>query len=82
MTILSKSVFKHTDDHVEVFICLGGDWMGFSIAWRWMKWTKVKMRLNLIGSDIKKELFENLNAEKGINEITIYNIVDDTLKKY
>ena len=56
--------------------------MGFSIAWRWMKWTKVKMRLNLIGSDIKKELFENLNAEKGINEITIYNIVDDTLKKY
>lgn len=81
-TIISKYGFKQNADPVEVFICLGGDWMGFSIAWRWMKWTKVKMRLNLIGLDIKKELFENLNAEKGINEITIYNIVDDTLKKY
>ena len=56
--------------------------MGFSIAWRWMKWTNIKMRLNLIGTDIEKELFESINTQKDVNEIAIYNIVDDTLKKY
>ncbi len=79
---ISKSGFKHTADSIEVFICLGGDWMGFSIAWRWMKWTNIKMRLNLIGTDIEKELFESINTQKDVNEIAIYNIVDDTLKKY
>ena len=79
---ISKSGFKHTDDPVEVFICLGGDWMGFSIAWRWMTWANIKMKLNLIGTDIEKELFENISTQKFVNEIAIYNIVDDTLKKY
>lgn len=56
--------------------------MGFSIAWRWIKWTNVKMSLILIGTDIERELFENINAQNDTNEIAIYNIIDDTLKRY
>lgn len=40
------------------------------------------MKLNLIGTDIEKELFENISTQKFVNEIAIYNIVDDPLKKY
>lgn len=79
---LSKYGYEQDAHPIEAFICLGGDWMGFSIAWRWMKWTNIRMKLNLIGTDIEKELFENINTQKGVNEIVIYNIVDDTLKKY
>lgn len=81
--IISKYGFKNKcADPIEVFICLGGDWMGFSIAWRWIKWTNVKMSLILIGTDIERELFENINAQNDTNEIAIYNIIDDTLKRY
>lgn len=77
---LSKYGIDFNTDPIEVFICLGGDWLGFSIAWKWARWKSNKMRINLIGTNIQKELFENIEGKEGINEIKVYNIVDDSLK--
>lgn len=42
------------------------------------------MKINLIGTNIQKELFENIDGKEDIkediNEIKVYNIVDDSLK--
>mgnify|MGYP002672699257 FL=1 len=57
---------------ITLFICLGGDWLGFSTAWKWLSWTKIALDINLIGTDINK----NLLRDKGKNRINIYNIND------
>lgn len=57
---------------ITLFICLGGDWLGFSTAWKWLSWTEIALDINLIGTDINK----NLLRDKGKNSINIYNIND------
>ena len=53
-----------------LFICLGGDWLGFSTAWRWLSWTKIVLKINLVGIKINKELL----TDRGENHIYVENI--------
>ena len=76
---IEKSKLADESKLIEVYICLGGDWLGFHIARKWAKWTKVKMNINLIGSSIPKDLFNTLSNTNEYNKIDVYNIVDDTL---
>lgn len=76
---IEKSKLADESKLIEVYICLGGDWLGFYIARKWAKWTKVKMNINLIGSSIAKDLFNTLSNTNEYNKIDVYNIVDDTL---
>ncbi|MEG2095188.1 MAG: NAD-binding protein [Alistipes sp.] len=62
---------------INLFVCLGGDWLGFRTAWDWLSWTKVKLNINLVGIDINKELLK----DKGQNSISVYN-VNEIIKNY
>lgn len=58
-----------------LFICLGGDWLGFSTAWKWLSWTKIVLDINVVGININKELL----SDRGENHIYVENIRETIL---
>lgn len=62
---------------INIFICLGGDWLGFKTAWDWLSWTQIVLNLNLVGIGINKGLLRNA----GQNSITVYNM-NEIMKNY
>lgn len=87
MDCLNRYDFDTASHPLDVFVCLGGDWLGFTIAWNWSSWKlmngekKISMKINLIGNNIDKELFSNVKNLGHSNEVVIYNIVDDILQQ-
>lgn len=71
ISILEK---HHLQEYKKIvlFICLGGDWLCFRTAWKWMSWTKMALDINLVGTNINKNLLKD-NAN---NSISIYNLID------
>ncbi|MFR3331840.1 MAG: NAD-binding protein [Odoribacter splanchnicus] len=59
-----KDILENPDDHVVIFVCMGGDWAGFTTAVRWKLWNK-NARVILIGNHIYPEhfLLKKLNIE-------------------
>ena len=87
MDCLNRYDFDTASRPLDVFVCLGGDWLGFTIAWNWSSWKlmngekKISMKINLIGNNIDRELFSNVKNLGYSNEVVIYNIVDDILQQ-
>lgn len=67
--VLEKYEYAN-DSTINLFICLGGDWLGFRTAWEWSSWKKISMNINLIGTNINKALLKNNNH----NNISVYNM--------
>lgn len=59
-----KDITGNPDDPVVIFVCMGGDWAGFTTAVRWKQWNK-NARVILIGNHIYPEhfLLKELNIE-------------------
>lgn len=59
-----KHILEDSDGNTVIFICMGGDWAGFTTAVRWKQWNK-NARVILIGNHVYPDhfLIKELNIE-------------------
>lgn len=57
----------HENKPIHIYMCLGGDWLGFKTAYQWSKWEIWKnknVKIYLCGDNINPKLLDNCNIHK------------------